>query len=189
MTSNNKVLLKSTIVVALIASAIFIYSCSSFRGSWAFGEFPATLLCVWVGILISTKVHIPIWLRAIILCSCVGLYFYFPHFNIQITGVSYTLRRLGALKYIVLLLFGLGISPDIKPNSKFWENLTLFIVFLCIYIFAMLVEQRASYTLYELGAEPVRILLNIARYGKSVPLAAAVVFCIRLALSKNSTYE
>lgn len=183
MTIDNKLLWKSTIVVALIASATYLYSGSLFRGSWALCEFPVTLWCVWLGILVSTKVRISGWLRVIILCSCIGLYFFFPHFNVQISGVSYMLTRWGALKYVVLFLFGLGISPKLKQNDKFWENLILFIVFFSLYIFVMLVEQRSSYTLYALEAEPVGILLKVARYGKAIPLAAAIWFCIRLVLS------
>lgn len=183
MATENKLLWKSTIVVALITSVIYFYSGSFFRGSWAFGEFPVTLWCVWLGILGSTKIRIPIWLRAVLICSCVGLYFFFPHFNIQITGITYMLKGLGALKYVVLFLFGLGISPKLKQNDKFWEDLILFIVFLSLYIFVMLVEQRSSYTLYALEAEPVGILLKVARYGKAIPLAAAIWFCIKLVLS------
>ena len=184
MTVNN-ILWKSTIVVALIASATYLYSGSVFRGSWALCDFPVTLWCVWLGILVSTKVRIPVWLRVIILCSCIGLYFFFPHFNVQISGVSYMLRRLGALKYVVLLLFGLGISPEMKQNNKFWENVILSVAFLFMYVFMVIVEQRTSYYLCALETEPVAILLNMAKYGKAIPLAAAVLFCGRLSLSET----
>lgn len=93
------------------------------------------------------------------------------------------LRRLGALKYVVLLLFGLGISPDVMQNNKFLENMLLFVAFLFMYVFMVLAEQRASYALYAKEAEPVAILLKIARYGKAIPLAGAILFCGRMALS------
>lgn len=93
------------------------------------------------------------------------------------------LRRLGALKYVVLLLFGLGISPEMKQNNKFWENVILSVAFLFMYVFMVLAEQRASYALYAKEAEPVAILLKIARYGKAIPLAGAILFCGRMALS------
>ena len=185
MTTDNNILWKSTIIVALIASIGSIYASSSLTGSWALCDFPVTLWCVWLGILISTKVRIPVWLRVIILCFCIGLYFFFPHFNVQISGVSYILRRLGALKYVVLLLFGLGISRDVMQNNKFLENMLLFVAFLFMYVFMVLAEQRASYALYAKEAEPVAILLNMAKYGKAIPLAAAVLFCGRLSLSET----
>ena len=183
MTTDNKLLWKSTVVVALIASVTYLYFCTYCTGSWALGDFPVTLWCVWLGILLSTKIRVPVWLRAIIVCSCVGLYFFLPRFNIPVTGVTYMLNGLGAYKYLILFLFGLGISPELKQNNKFLENLVLFIVFLCSYIFMTLVEQRSWYTLYTFDAEPVEILMDVAKYGKSIPLAAAILFFIRLALS------
>ncbi len=95
------------------------------------------------------------------------------------------LRRLGALKYVVLLLFGLGISPEMKQNNKFWENVILSVAFLFMYVFMVIVEQRTSYYLCALETEPVAILLNMAKYGKAIPLAAAVLFCGRLSLSET----
>lgn len=95
------------------------------------------------------------------------------------------LRRLGALKYVVLLLFGLGISPEMKQNNKFWENVILSVAFLFMYVFMVIVEQRTSYYLCALKTEHVAILLNMAKYGKAIPLGAAVLFCGRLSLSET----
>lgn len=95
------------------------------------------------------------------------------------------LIRLGALKYVVLFLFGLGISPDLKQNNKFRENMLLFVVFLFLYVFMVIVEQRTSYCLYTFGADSVAILITIAKYGKAIPLAATVLFCGRLSLSER----
>ncbi len=93
------------------------------------------------------------------------------------------LIRLGALKYVVLFLFGLGISPDLKQNNKFRENMILSVAFLFMYVFMVIVEQRASYCLYTSEAKPTAILITIARYGKAIPLAGAILFCGRMALS------
>ena len=183
MTTDNNHLWKSTIVVALVVSVISLYSGSFFIGRWVFCDLPVTLWCVWLGILISTKIHIPVWLRVIIICSCVGLYFFFSRFSVQIAGVTYPLGMLGALKYVILLLIGIGLSPNLKQNNRFWENMLLFVVFLFLYVFMVVVEQRASYCLYTFEAERVAILITIAKYGKAIPLVAAVLFCGRMALS------
>lgn len=183
MTTDNNHLWKSTIVVALVVSVISLYSGSFFIGRWVFCDLPVTLWCIWLGILISTKIHIPVWLRVIIICSCVGLYFFFSRFSVQIAGVTYPLGMLGALKYVILLLIGIGLSPNLKQNNKFWENVILSVAFLFMYVFMVIVEQRASYCLYTFEAKPMAILITIAKYGKAIPLAAAVLFCGRMALS------
>lgn len=185
MTTKNNILWNSTIVVALIASVISLYSGSFFIGRWVFCDLPVTLWCVWLGILLSTKIHVPVWFRVVILCSCVGLYFFFSRFSVQIAGVTYPLGMLGDLKYVILLLIGIGLSPNLKQNNRFRENMLLFVVFLFLYVFMVIVEQRASYCLYTFEAERVAILITIAKYGKAIPLAAAVLFCGRLSLSET----
>lgn len=182
MAIDNKLIWKSTIVVALIASIGYTYASSFLIGSWMLFEFPVTLWCVWLGILLSTKIRIPIWIRAIILCLCAFLFF-LPKFSVCVGGTVIMCKRLGYLRYILLFVLGFGISPKPKQNHKFVEYIFMAAAFMFLYLFMVLVENRASYVSNTMEAEPVEVLLKISSYGKYLPLATAIWFCGRLALS------
>ena len=72
---DNKDIIRATVLVAVITVITYLYYFMDLPGSWALYEFPFILLALWAGMAFSMRVRIPIWLRIVLACICIGMLF------------------------------------------------------------------------------------------------------------------
>lgn len=175
----NRFYWNATLFVAMISTVILFYSESEFRGGSLIYNFAIELWFVWLGILISSKINIHSWIRKVLVIGSIGLFCLLSDYNLILDNIIF-LGRLGLIRYLILFMLGLGICLRAEENKRFKESLFLFVSFFMIYAFMNFVERYGG--AYFI-CEDIDLMKLISRYGKILPLAAGIYYCIRLSFS------
>lgn len=144
MTTNNNILWKSTIVVAMIVSMIISLASFHIKGMWVIYDLSIILWLFWLGVLLGNYFKTPKWLRCLafilglglVVCTAIpSLEICFPRINWFVFGY---------------MLLGLSVPIDSQPGTmSLKESGFLCILFGFIYCCCVFLSQRTGIAVYE----------------------------------------
>lgn len=144
MITDNKLLWKSTIFVALIVSVIISLASFHLKGMWVIYDLSIILWLFWLGVLMGSHVTAPKWLRCstfifglgLVVCSAIpSLEISFPRINWFVFGY---------------MLLGISVPKDSQTGTmSLKESGFLCILFGLIYCSCMFLSQRTGIAAYE----------------------------------------
>lgn len=144
MTTNNNILWKSTIVVAMIVSMIISLASFHIKGMWVIYDLSIILWLFWLGVLLGDYIKTPEWLRCLafilgfglVVCTAIpSLEICFPRINWFVFGY---------------MLLGLSVPKDSQTGTmSLKESCFLCILFGFIYCSCVFLTQRTGIAVYE----------------------------------------